>query len=229
MGDDKNNSQKRSVAVKICINDILSSEYVKENGWIPNYISTLRGQVSRANVIGLVVSKDAETKGLMIDDSTGTISVRSFENKEMLMTPKIGQMVLIVGRPREYNNDKYILAEIVRVLDDKAWFSVRRKELEIDALVSVPKKEELKDEDFVELKNVKKEPVIEKKDEVTLQPQSNPYEVVLGLIKSMDTGFGVSFEEIIFNSKMKNAEDIIQSLIEEGEIFEIRPGILKVL
>lgn len=227
-------SVKRNVAVKVNISDINNGEYVKEDGWTPNYVLTKKGKVSRVNIIGVVVSKEETSfDSLMIDDSTGSIMVRSFENKEILKTPTIGQIVLLVGRIREFNNQKYVLAEIVKPLENKKWVLVRKKELENEEVLLETEKgktlENTKKEDYVGLSEIKKEPIIAKKEEMVLQPQSNPYEVILGLIKSLDTGFGVSYEEIILNSKLTNSEDIIKSLIEEGEIFEIRPGILKVL
>lgn len=234
MEEKNNSSMKRTVALKVNVSEILNGDYVKEEGWTPNYVNTQRGQASRVNIIGVVISKaDGGNESLMIDDSTGAINVRTFENKELLKNRKIGELVILIGRPREYNGEKYILAEVVRKLEDKTWAAVRRKELANEHVTEVKrtiKQENKKDEEeYVEVPVKKVEPIIAKKEEMTLQPQSNPYEVVLGLIKSIDTGFGVSYEEIIMNAKLKNCEEIIQSLIEEGEIFEIRPGILKVL
>ena len=45
----------------------------------------------------------------------------------------------------------------------------------------------------------------------------------------MDNGDGADTEDIITSANMDNTEDIIKSLLEEGEIFEVRPGKLKVL
>jgi RPA family protein len=232
--EEKNNLQsvKRNIAIKVNISDIINGEYVKEDGWTPNYVSTNKGHVSRVNIIGVIVSKeDSDYNTLMVDDSTGAIAVRSFENKDILKTPLIGQIILLVGRVREYNGQKYILAEIIKVISDKKWVLIRKKELEKDIESFSKKKTVIKEEkkDFEATNEQKKEVIIPKKEEMMLQPQSNPYEVVLSLIKSSDTGFGVSYEEIILNSKLKNCEEIITSLIEEGEIFEVRPGILKVL
>jgi len=234
--DEKNSASiKRNVALKVSISEILNGEYVKEEGWTPNYVSTSRGQASRVNIIGVVVSKD-ENGGhdsLIIDDSTGSINVRTFDEKSMLKNRKVGELVLLVGRPREYNSEKYVLAEIVKKLEDKNWAAFRRKELENIPIIAIKNVDIIKrpDEEIIESNKPQKkeEPIISKKEEMVAVKQTNPYEVVLGLIKSIDTGFGVSYEEIILNSKMKDCEKIIQSLIEEGEIFEIRPGILKVL
>ena len=54
-------------------------------------------------------------------------------------------------------------------------------------------------------------------------------EEVYSLIKKLDDGYGVSIEDIIKNSNNSKAENIITKLLERGDIFEIKPGKLKVL
>ena len=51
-------------------------------------------------------------------------------------------------------------------------------------------------------------------------------ENVIKIIKECDDGEGADYEEVL--EKVKN-EKLINSLMEEGEIFEIKPGKLKVL
>ena len=52
---------------------------------------------------------------------------------------------------------------------------------------------------------------------------------IYSLIKSLDNGDGVSVDDVIKSSKDKSAEFIINKLLESGDIFEIKPGRLKVL
>ena len=54
-------------------------------------------------------------------------------------------------------------------------------------------------------------------------------EGIYSLIKELDNGDGVSFEDILGKFKGAEAEAIINTLLENGNIFEIRPGRLKVL
>ena len=56
-----------------------------------------------------------------------------------------------------------------------------------------------------------------------------PSELIFELIKKNDSGEGVLTEEIISKSNVADAERIIKQLLEEGDIFEVRPGKLKVL
>ena len=57
----------------------------------------------------------------------------------------------------------------------------------------------------------------------------NPIQIIYNLIKSLDKGDGADIEDVIKESKINNCEDIINNLLREGEIFEIKKGKLKIL
>ena len=77
--------RKREIAYKVRINDILKGEYVRRDGWDPNFIMINNKQVSRVNIMGVVVSiPDTGQNNLTIDDGSGRIEVRSFDSPEML-------------------------------------------------------------------------------------------------------------------------------------------------
>ncbi len=198
--------QKRQVAYKVRIKDILDGEYVKEEGWMPNYVRLVDGaKVSRVNIIGTIVLKTDEQnyKSIIIDDASGKLPVRSFEEHELFNGVEIGDVVLIIGRPREFG-EKYIVPEIIKKINDQAWIEVRKVEL---------KKPELKVNE-------------EKIDEKAI---SNPADKIFSLIKEADKGNGVDIEDIIKRSNISDAEKIIRGLLEEGEVFELKPGRIKVL
>ena len=95
-------AQKRLVAHKIGIKDIIESEYVTEEGWQPNYIITKNEKkISRVNLIGTIVLKSGgenlNYKSIVLDDGTGKISVRSFEEKDMLLNFNIGDIILLLS------------------------------------------------------------------------------------------------------------------------------------
>ena len=124
--------QKRQVAHKVRVNDILKGEYVKEEGeWVPNYVRVGDKKVSRVNLVAVVVSKDdseGSNQSLMIDDGSGRISIRSFEGNQF-SGAVVGDVVVVVGRPREYGGEKYIVSEILKKVEDTGWVEVRKKEL----------------------------------------------------------------------------------------------------
>jgi hypothetical protein len=49
------------------------------------------------------------------------------------------------------------------------------------------------------------------------------------VIRRLDKGDGADITEVIKESKDENAEKIIKNLIKIGELFEIRPGKIKIL
>ena len=122
--------QRRHIAYKLRIRDILSSRYVKIEGVNPNYLQINDQEVSRVNVIGFVVQKsDMDNySGLLIDDGTGKIPARAFENNFLLNNIDIGDVVLVIGRPREYLEEKYLLVEIAKKINP-LWAKARSLEL----------------------------------------------------------------------------------------------------
>jgi molecular chaperone DnaK (HSP70) len=48
-------------------------------------------------------------------------------------------------------------------------------------------------------------------------------------IRKKDEGTGVEIEDIVKNSKVPSTEEIIESMLKEGEIFENLPGKVKIL
>ncbi|MBW2977977.1 hypothetical protein KY331_03980 [Candidatus Woesearchaeota archaeon] len=206
--------QKRQVAVKARIKDLLAGKYVKEEGWMPNYIKTNNGkQISRINLIGVVVSKQIEDnyQSLVVDDGTGRISVRTFDEKDKFDNVDIGDVLLLIGRPREYGGERYLLLEVLRKIEDKKWIEVRKIELE------GAKEDNSKIEDKkVEIEEVAEEEVVD-----------NKYQKIIEKIKELDKGDGADFEEVV--KDIEDGDKLIDNLLKKGEIFETRPGKLKIL
>ena len=135
-----NESAKRQIAYKVTIADINEGRYVKEEGWDPNYIVISDGRkVSRANLLGIVVlkSNEADYVVLDIDDGSGKISLRSFGSDLAMNNFEVGDIVLVVGRPREFNEQKYIAPEIIKKLDNIKWIELRKLELQIARKMSI--------------------------------------------------------------------------------------------
>jgi len=201
---------KRQIAYKARAKDILEGNYVKEEGeWAPNYVIVNQQKVSRANIIGVIVSKtlDQNFENVLIEDGSARLSVRAFDN-EILANVGVGDIVLLVGRPREFGNERYVVPEIVKRLDDKRWVEVRRLELE---------------------KGNEKDIKQNKEESVETNEEMDNLTVMIDFIKKNDPGEGVEIEDIIQKSSLQGAEQIISTLLERGEIFEIRPGRVKTL
>ena len=211
-------NQKRQIAYKVRIQEIINGQYIKEEGWQPNYIITDDGKkVSRINLIAVVVAKPTEqetiSQSIILDDGTGRISARVFEKNNIFDNIEIGDVVLLIGRPREYGKEMYLLPEILKKIQDKSWIKIRELEL---GNKKIKKDTEENKKQMTE--NVDEE-IIENTEE-------SPADKVISIIKENDKGDGVDFEEVL---KQVNEEDMIKELLKKGELFEIRPGRLKVL
>lgn len=200
----------RQVARKVRLKDIAHGKYIKVEGeWKPNYVEAPGGfNFSRANVIATIASEpipDATYNSFVIDDGTARVPVRIFE--EMKLDATLGDVVLIIGRPREYNSQIYLVPEIIKKIEKKKdkWIQFRRLELG----------EETDDEEGAVVEEEPKE--------------MNDVDSVIELIKKLDSGDGADTEEVIAESNAEDCEKIISNLLREGEIFEISSGKLKVL
>ena len=214
--------QKRQIACKARIAELINGNYIKEEGWTPNYIITKYGKhISRINLIGTVISKGnggQEYQSLIIDDGSGTISLRAFEKSETINNTEIGDVIIVIGRPREYGPEKYIVPEIIKKINNNKWINVRKIELEIEDLktAELPIKEKKVIVEDIEPKEKIKDAI-------------NNSQRVYETVKELDSGQGVDIEEIIKKTGIKEADEIIKKFLMEGEMFEIRPGKIKIL
>lgn len=138
----------------------------------------------RINAIGLVVAQKGGA--LVLDDGTGQLDVRTFGQAPDEL---LGKAVLVIGPVRVHEASQYVVAEILRPVQE-GWVEVRRAELGSDVARST--------------------------------------DDVLGLIRRHDDGTGASSEEVL-RRLGKEGERKITRLLAEGEIYESRPGRLKVL
>ena len=204
---------RRQTAYKCSIKQILDGRYIQQQGLSPNYIELDGLKVARTNTLSILISKEGNT--LRVDDGTGQIHVMLFEEHLKKRVPKLGKLIKIIGKPREYNGKRFIVPEIIKEITNYKWMDVRQ--IELKALYS-NKKEIKKEENTKNNKQKMDMPeVIE-----------NYQEKILSEIKKLDKGDGAPYNELINNLNMKDAQEKIEELIKEGEIFEIR-GKIKIL
>ena len=201
--------QERQVAIKIKIKEINEGKYVTQEGWKPNYLLTNHNQkVSRVNLMGIVLNKEVNqnTLNLLLDDSSGNITIRFFEKMKNLDTINIGDTILLVGKIRIFNEEKYITPEIIKKVD-KNWLKLRRLELNQNQATTQIVEEE--------------KPVEEEPEDVNKK--------IIEIIKELDKGDGVLIEEVKEKTNLSDVDDIIEKMLKEGEIFNNLPGKIKVL
>jgi uncharacterized protein len=251
-------SVKRQTAIKSWISDIANGRYIKVDGeWEPNYVLTTRNiKVSRANIIGVVISDpdiDPGHYSFVVDDGSSKITVRSFDSPQLSKKITQGDVVYVIGRPREFGSEIYVMPEIINKVKNNAWLNHRKIELDIIyenmpavfeqsnnqparqnyATNSVSNLGPKKMDDIGTLGRVSavtEERVMEESP-AEQTAKKNPIELVLSLIRKFDTGNGADIEAAISESKLDRAkaDAIINNLLMDGEIFEIKPGKLKVM
>jgi hypothetical protein len=206
--------QKRQTARKLWIKDLLAGTYIKEEGLKPNHVLLPdQSQAARVNLLGVVVSTSTEgLPTLVLDDGTGRITVRTFEPSAQMNAAQVGDVVLVIGRPRQFSHERYVLPEIVRKLADLGWLDVRKQELATQpaAISALPQAQTGVVED-----------VLDESFRLT--------ETVLGAIRSLDQGQGADTDAVLKRLSAPDAEKAVQFLLRNGDIFEVSPGKLKVL
>ncbi len=196
---------KRHTAYKLRIGDVLIGKPVK-NGDRFSFLELGGRNIVRVNIIGNVVDKyesTGETRYLnfTVDDGSGQIRIKVFgDDTEKFKNFFRGQTVLIIGVLRHWNDELYISPEIIREMDPK-YLLIRKLETEKERAVFGNSGE--------------KEQIGAIKDKI------------LDMIKASESNGGIETEALIsdlreFSPGIINKE--IQKLLEEGIVFEPRPG-----
>ncbi len=248
--------QKRKTAIKISIAHLRRSEFVQTDSLLPNYVKTQYGPVTRVNIIGILVSKNETNSSCIISDKTSIISIQNqfSDNKNISLEQiNVGDSILVIGKPRIFNDDMYIVPEIVKKIEDPLWLKVREKELFIQESLGF----QIEDSDYEQIQTTKQDSInneikniqtfqnntsrsnknkstfetIESKND-SKEEIHDSFEIVQEFIKKNDSGQGVLTTELLEELQNKNVQEpekMIKKLLEYGEIFEIMPGKIKLL
>lgn len=217
-------SRKREIAYKIWIKDIHGGQFFKKAGWEPNYVEVAGKKISRVNILATVVSKFISEDGnygtITLDDGSETIRARTFgPDVFKIKDLKIGAIVRLIGRVKEYSGEIYISPEIVREVEDPNWIIVHKLELG-QPLTGEPEPDKLKPS----LPEEVAEEELKEKDQ-SIQAK------ILQIIKELDDSSGAEINEVIARSglEVEEARAILVGLLNSGEVYEPRKGKLKIL
>ena len=186
------------------IKDVLEGDYVKTEGWESNFVRTRRGDLSRVNIICAVVGKDEQ--GVLLDDGTGSIQGRAFDSQPF-ENVRVGDVVLVIGKVREFE-DRYLVVELITPLDHD-WVLHRKKLL-----------------DKFPVRDLSLQPAT---DIPAAAVNVNREDSVLHALKTLDKGEGVPIQALQSACEGIAVERVVEELLKEGEVFELRPGIIKPL
>ncbi len=230
--------QGRQVAYKLWIQNIVGSQFVEQEGeWEPNYIDFNHMKVSRVNIIATVVdsftSPDNNYSTIVLDDGSAEVRVRAFkEDVSMFSSIKIGDIVLVVGRTRKYNDEIYILPEIIRKIDNPNWEVLRKFELLRD--YGAPEKVEIELSVAVSDTGAK----YEKQGELEEPPEEGKIAIASGtssgrqkIISFIEKQEEASVNSIVQDSGLAQEEvnAVLKELLKEGEIYQPRPGYFRIV
>ncbi|MEK6868231.1 MAG: OB-fold nucleic acid binding domain-containing protein [Nanoarchaeota archaeon] len=194
----------------------------------PKYVHTGK-EMNRIHIIAVVVSISEGTAAeAILDDGTGRIAVRSFENPAFFEKVQLGDIVRVIGKVRAFNEQGYIIPEIMKRIQNRQFVTLHKLLLQ-----SFEKNTNVQTtQPVAEMHNEQQSQQSEEVEEIPVDADDtipdSPFDELLALIKKLDKGDGAQVEEIIGQSE-ENSEKMIQNLLEAGEVFEIRPGRIKVL
>ena len=103
--------QSRQTAYKFWIAEIVDADYIRDEGeWQPNYLDIKGIKAARVNIVGTITevftNSTEDYATITLEDGTAKIAVRAFKEDVRLVTGlKIGDSLLVIGRPKQYQND----------------------------------------------------------------------------------------------------------------------------
>lgn len=217
---------ERQTAYLTTIGTLLNGNFVKAEAQMqPSFLRTVSGrEMSRVHIIAVIVGF-SDSNEATLDDGSGRITARSFDMPTIFSSFSLGDIVRVIGKVRAFNEQQYLIPEIVKKITNKQFVALHKL-----ALQSVEANEV---GECVPTKELSPEEVIaESVDEIPIDADDStphtPFDDVILQIKALDKGDGAVIEQII-EQLGSDSEKLIHHLLETGEIFEIRPGRVKLL
>tara|TARA_B100001971_G_C18185664_1_gene535447 strand:+ start:267 stop:950 length:684 start_codon:yes stop_codon:yes gene_type:complete len=225
------NASVTDTAFKVRIKDIINGEFIKSESQLnQDYLNiTSIGKVLRVRVMATVVSRfinDNQKFALLtLDDGSDTITIRSFGDEvEMLMNVNPGDIVDVIGKVKEYDEEKYISTELLWNVENPNWELVRHLEL----LIQDQNRGNLNPSNIDNKTSNLMEDTLDIEEEIIGE---DPKIIIINILDNIDTGHGVSVTSIIEESGLgKNVvEETIGVLMGKGEIYEPKVGMFKLV
>ena len=209
------NALSRLTAVPCQARDVQEAQQLPlESGNI--FFKSPAGVISRVTITGLLISWDGVAG--MLDDGTGQILFRPAapeqHGHEFLREAAVGSILFLVARIRVVGIEKYLSVESAQILHDPYWLTYRKFEIALFREAARP----------LELQAI----TPTNAHQLPERQENSLQESVLATIRLLDAGDGADVELVLKRTK-RDDDDIIQALIKQGDIYEPKPGKLKVL
>ncbi len=236
---------RRLTAKKASIEEIVSGRFISRGELESSYVITKLGRrLSRVRVMGNVMDIYTNPENsfgfIVLDDSTGVIRAKVFNNLKSLETLKKGDLVDVIGKLRFTEGEIWINTELINKVSNLNFETLRIAEL---AKIAKEQKEKIRKvkehlpqtSDINELfallgEEISKKDIesIVEAEEVFKEEKGDKY-LIFNLIEELDDGTGADYNKVLEKSGLGENEfdKIIQELLESGKCFEPRPGKLK--
>ena len=197
--------RKRNIAYKMRIGDVLKGKPMMDEGKFL-FLELGDKKIVRINVLAKCVDKfvqDGEKQyaSLTIDDASGQIRLKAFgEDIVILKDIMQGDTLQIIGNVREWNGELYMIPEVVKKVDPR-WLLVRK----------------------LEIQNSRKD--------MPADGDSELKDMLMQKIKDAEADGGIDVDAIIMDTEASpdSINEEIKKLLEEGLVYEPRPGRLRYL
>jgi len=199
--------RKRNIAYKMRIGDVLKGVPMMDEGKFL-FLELGDKKIVRINILANCVDKyvqegEKQFASLTVDDASGQLKLKVFgEDVEMFKEIMQGDTLQIIGNMREWNGELYMIPEVVKKVDPR-WLLVRK----------------------LEIQNARKDiPAGEKGD-------SGLKDSIMGKIKEAESEGGIDVDTLIMDVEASPdaINEEIKKLLEEGLVYEPRPGRLRYL
>ncbi|HLC62904.1 MAG TPA: OB-fold nucleic acid binding domain-containing protein [Candidatus Nanoarchaeia archaeon] len=220
---------ERSTAYILWLSSLNGKQMQKQElEFSPSYIEIDNKKISRINSIAVVANKNQKEQyaSLTLDDGSAQIRVKTWQDDtKIISNVSIGDTVLVIGKIKEYNEELYLAPEVVRQQD---YTSLLLRQFQLLKQNGKPELIPLNNEstDFEEQPNT--QPLL-KEERVQSSSESNRQKIISSL-SSLDTESGALISEVIKSSGIQEeqANNILNELLQEGEIFKISNDRIKI-
>ena len=245
--------RKRQTAYRLCISQILNNEQSQDNASVFVSLKNKNNEeinASKINLIANVIDKysssgERKYATVTLDDATGQIRIKSFgEDVSKLERVEIGDIIVVIGFLRIYNDELYIFPDIVRIADPK-WLFVRKLELTKQFGEIEESNEVYSSEDSAvkmqESRNAENQSHLEVTEEkLAVDPASKEELKDISALENMKKkivekikmkGDEIDIEELIIDlaEPIEQLNSSINELLESNTLYEPKPGTLKLL
>ena len=207
---------ERLPAYKVWLSSINNGSYVKPTEeFTPPHIDVEGKKISRINLVATVVQKteteDKSYSSLTVDDGSAQIRIKTWrEDTKLLNQINVSDVLIIIRK---------IIKEIVKKIQSKLQML---RNLELYKEYGKPKPLSI-----VLRKQAPEEKSFNVEEERISDNQEQKRQKLLNRIEELDDGSGAEISKVISDSGLSDAEKILQSLLLEGEVFNISSSKIK--